>query len=53
MDININILETCIDRLRMDFKIVETSGNHNTLVLEIRKKEVENVLLIDEEIMMI
>ena len=29
--------------------MVETSGSNNALVLETRKEEVENVLLIDED----
>ena len=38
-----------IDGLDKDFKIVDTSGNHYSLVLETRKEEVESVLLIDED----
>ena len=44
-----NVLKTCITGSKMDLKIVETSGNHNTLVLETRKEEVESVILIDED----
>ena len=49
LDMKNNILETCIDGLDKDFKIVNTSGNHYALVLETRKEEVESMLFIDED----
>ena len=35
--------------MEQDFKIVEAFGSHNDLVLETRKEEVENVVLINED----
>ena len=49
LDMINNVLKTCIDGLEKDFKMVETSVNHNALVLETRKEEVENVVLINED----
>ena len=46
---NNNVLEMCIHGYKMDLKMVETFGNHNALVLETRKEEVENVVLIKED----
>ena len=43
LDMKNNILETCIDGLDKNFKMVDTSGNHYVLVLETRKEEVKIV----------